>query len=225
MEAFRLGAISMGHMPAGIQVNEISAAALNEKIKLSWFHRMAGMVKALVSPLFLSKTVYLYESEDLIRVAEVNGHPSLRVECYDGVSAVPDEVAEVIEPLPGETLTVLYVGRRIVGFVRASFKNRYSPDIDEYIQLNAGEVYLYDLHILPEYLNTHLFSYLLATSARKFLEKGFSRVLLGTMDHSPRYRTLLEKAGFRLYQKQSTYRILGKRLIQVTPSKNGKLKK
>lgn len=183
--------------------------------------RVGKMIKTIVSPLYYAQRVRYYQCDDLIKLPHLNGNPLMRVENFEGVSAVPDDVAEFVDPLPGETLTVLYVGRKIAGFARAAFKNRYSADLDRVIEVAAGEVLLYQVYVLPAYQSLKMTAYLLSSAARTFLNEGFSRVIIATAQNNPSWQKAIERAGFRLYKTEKKVRILGKKFLSEESVSNG----
>ncbi len=189
--------------------------------QLPFLERVIKMIKTIISPLFITRTVRYYHCDDVRKLPALNGHSAVHVESYDGVSAVPDEVADVIEPYPGETLSVLYVGRKIAGFVRAAFKSQYSPELDQMVEVAAGEVLLYQTYLMPEYNNLGMYAYLFMATAKGFLEKGFSRVIIATPAANPVMKQAIEKAGFRLFKTEKNYRILGKHFQSVQDLTNG----
>ena len=205
----------------GLDLRSKPMRGLGVNWQLPFLQRVVNMIKTIIAPLFVTRTVRYFHCEDLRKLPNLNGNPAVHVESYDGVSAVPDEVADVIEPLPGETLSVLFVGRKIAGFVRAAFKSQYSPELDQFIEVSAGEVLLYQTYLMPEYNSLNMYAYLFMAAARGFLEKGFSRVIIATPSANPVLKRAIEKAGFRLFKTEKNYRILGKHFHSVEHLTNG----
>ncbi len=214
-------AIHVANRPASLRFRQQALRDLGGNLQLPVLDRLLNILRTLISPFFFIQATRYYENDELSRLPALNGHAALRVESYDGISAVPDEVADYVEPLPGEAISVLYVGRQLVGFVRAAFKEIYSPETEQSVNLSAGEVYLYDTYLSPEYQNISLYSYLLASAARSFLQEGFARILIGVSNDNPLYQKAIEKAGFKIFKIQTTYRILWKRMQKTISAYGG----
>lgn len=166
-------------------------------------------LKALFSPLLYLQAIRYYQTDDIRAMPRFLPHPALQLDLFEGMATVPDDVERFVQPYPGESLSVLFVGKKIVGFVRAAFKSIYFSQVRVSLDVRPGEVFLYDAFLLPEYRESQLSSYLISGTARKLLEQGFGRVLVGISDDSLHSRTMIEKLGFRHYHTLNLYRILG----------------
>jgi len=165
--------------------------------------------KALVSPLWHVQSIRYYQVDNVQMMPRFLPHPALQLDLFEGMATVPDEVERFVHPYPGEVLSTLFVGKKVVGFVRAAFKNIYFSQVRFTLSVHPGEVYLYDAFLLPEYQESQLSSYLIAGTARKLLELGFGRVLVSISEDSLHSRAMIERLGFRHYHTLNLYRILG----------------
>lgn len=197
---------------AAFQVQRATAEAARALIQASALDRLLHWLKRLIAPFFAYRKFEFFECEDVRRLPTFQAHPAIQVTTYDGSITIPRDIAELSAPSPGETMTAIYVARRVAGHMRAGFKDTFSKESGAMVKLNGGEVYLYDITILPEYRGMGLTKYMLVSAIRTLNEKGFGRVVVGDVSDGRLQGADLERLGFQKFQTIKSYKIFGKRI-------------
>jgi len=177
---------------------------------------LLSVLRKIVSPVFSLQKYELFECEDARSLPPLTHYTDVHVETYDGSVAIPDDVAEVARPRPGEALTVVTVARRVVGYIRAAFKDMNAPECDVMVQVKAGYVYLYEFSVSEDFRGIGLSKYMLVSAARAFHGQGFNKVIVGRIINSIQSRFDMERTGFKTFLEISAYRILGQRINVLT---------
>lgn len=175
---------------------------------------LTNAVQALLSPFFMRQQVIYFDIEGATSGTGAKLPPPFHMEVYDGISVIPDDLVEFIEPRAGEAVAVFSLGKKVVGYVRAAFRDVFFEDVYQFVKVPPGQALLYDPVTLPEFrgsLDPHLF----AAAARAFHAQGFDRVFTIADCAFPHQIASLERAGFRRFKTVTVYRILGKRLLHT----------
>lgn len=200
---------------AALNFRQPRTPAAEAVMQSPFFQRLLYIVRLLFSPIFSFQKFVLYECEDFRALPRMQVHPALHVTTYDASLAVPDEVAAVAAPRPGESLSAVYVANRPVGYLRAAFKDMPAPDSGMVVKIGAGSVYLFELFIHPEFRGTGLAKYLLVSAMRDFRSRGFGKVVTGRLLAADSSNHEMERLGFRAVQEITAYRILGQHINVV----------
>ncbi|KAA3619458.1 MAG: hypothetical protein DWQ05_01685 [Calditrichaeota bacterium] len=176
--------------------------------------------------LFLrNKKTYLFKS-DYAQFLLPPGKSAYRLKIYNGPSTTPDDVMELVTPVAGEMLCVLYRANKIIAYSRAAVKNSFSASGGIMVGVNSGNVHLSEIKFLvPEQFEDMLAVFLSAV-LRKLHLMGFNSVYIACSEkHRYGIRNIL-KAGFELKTITSKYHLLGgevARTVQLVQYQNKQL--
>lgn len=199
-----------------LRISRPGVAATEPVMDLRFAGRFLAWLRRVIAPLFSSQKYELYECDEVRLLPGLSSYPDIHVETFDGSLAIPDEVARIVQPRPGESITVVTIARRIVAYARAVFKSTHAPECEVLVQVKPGEAFLSELRVLAPYRGIGLSRYLLISAARHLLEQGFSKVFIGKLIESKNHRQEMERTGFRTALEVTAYKILGQRINVLT---------
>ncbi|MFQ5628040.1 MAG: hypothetical protein ACE5I1_04700 [bacterium] len=201
---------------ATLRINRSKANPAATMMESKVLQRLLSILRKIISPVFSVQNYELFECDDVKALPPLTHYTDIHVETYDGSIAIPDNVVEVIKYKRGEALTVVTVARRVVGYIRAAFKDMHAPECDVQVNVRSGDVYLYESKILDDYRGMGLSKYMLVSAARAFHNRGFNKVLVGSIVNGRQSRVDIERAGFRTFLEISAYKFLGQRVNVLT---------
>jgi hypothetical protein len=201
---------------ATLQMNRPAVSTAKSVMQSKILHGLLSLLRIIISPVFSFQKYELFECDDLRSLPSIQNFPNVNIETYDGSLGIPDDVAEIIKPRAGEALSVIFIARKVVGYIRAAFKDMNAPECDVLVNVRAGHVYLFELSVRNEYRGTELSRQLLLSATRAFHEQGFNNVIFGRILNGVQSRFDMERNGFKSYLKIAAYKILGQRINVIT---------
>jgi GNAT superfamily N-acetyltransferase len=100
----------------------------------------------------------------------------------------------------GELCWVARAEGDIVSYVWAAFERQRVEELCNAIELQEGEVYLYDAFTLPEWRGKALYPAILSRQLEYFKQQGYKRALIFTVEENMASRRGITRAGFHHFQ-------------------------
>lgn len=201
---------------AALSINKPGVSAAKSVVRGNISKGIFSFLRKIISPVFSLQKYELFECDDPHSLPSITQFPNVHVETYDGSLSIPDDVAKIVGPRPGEALSVIFIARKVVGYTRAAFKDMHAPECDVMVSVRAGHVYLFDLSIFNKDHDSGLLKFLLVSTTQAFHKRGFSNVIVGRILNSMQNRFGMERTGFKSFQEIAAYKIFGQRINVIT---------
>lgn len=119
----------------------------------------------------------------------------------------------------GDSVFTAYVRGRVVGYLFAARESAWIGEIDTRLRIQSEDVYFYDAFTCPQFRGKHIYTWLLACTARHYRQQGYERALIFTTSANHASRKAIRRAGFSCYQRIRYYDAWGLKMWHYTPKK------
>ncbi len=99
----------------------------------------------------------------------------------------------------GDKLITAYFEHKLVAYLFAAASDTWVGEIEDCLNVAAGEVYLYDAHTAEDYRGMRIYPSLICEAVSYFSKKGYRSALIFSSEHNVDSIKGIERSGFRRY--------------------------
>jgi ribosomal protein S18 acetylase RimI-like enzyme len=99
----------------------------------------------------------------------------------------------------GDRVIVAYIKQNPVAYLFAATTNTWVGEIEDWLDIPQGEVYLYDAYTAGDYRGMRIYPFLMCTAARYYKRKAYRFVMIYSEAHNIDSIKGIERCGFQCY--------------------------
>lgn len=109
----------------------------------------------------------------------------------------------------GDQIFVAYMKQQPVAYLFAAMTDTWVDEVDDWLNIPAREVYLYDAFTVPACRGRRIYPFLMTTAARYFKKRAYRFALIFSTAENTNSARGIERCGFKCYETVDYWNFLG----------------